>query len=639
MPLAQENKYTLLVESVIDYAMYTLGADGSVLSWNKGAEHCAGYGVEEVIGAGFEMFFVPDDRAVNLPAGLLAEADARGRHVAECWQLRKDGQRFWAHVTIDQVVRADGEHAGYAVLTRDLTERRRAEEDLRRSEEQFRILIQGVTDYAIYLLDPEGNVSSWNLGAQRIKGYAPREIIGKHFSTFYTDEDRAQGLPAKGLATAARLGRFENEGWRVRKDGSRFWAHIVIDRILDDHGHHIGFAKITRDITAKREAEQELAQTREALFHAQKMESVGQLTGGVAHDFNNLLMAIIGNLELLSKRFQDDPQALVLLKNALAGAERGASLTKRMLAFARRQELRPTPLDVRPLVRNIAGLMERSLGSVIGIDMAFPLSLERVLVDGNQLELALLNLVMNARDAMPDGGRIRIAAQSVQVNERHAIGLPEGRYVCLSVSDEGHGMDEATLERATEPFFTTKGVGKGTGLGLSMVHGLAEQSGGRLVLKSDVGQGTRAEIWLPTAPSEQRAEHAPSAMSEPSRHGQLRVMLVDDDPLILATTSAVLEDIGHLTYEMSSANEALEALFGGVEVDLLITDQMMPGVQGHQLIAQVHAQWPQVPAILASGYTETPKELSEQVVRLSKPYTRAELMHAIDKAVLMHISA
>ena len=639
MPFAEENKYALLVDSLIDYAMYTLDADGSVLSWNKGAERCAGYGAEEILGASFEAFFVPEDLALNLPANLLAQANESGRHEAECWQLRKDGNRFWARLTIDPAVGAGGKPAGYAVFMRDLTERKRAEEELRRSEEQFRILVQGVTDYAIYLIDPEGNVSSWNLGAQRIKGYAPREIIGKHFSTFYTEEDRAQGLPAKGLATAARLGRFENEGWRVRKDGSRFWAHIVIDRILDDHGRHVGFAKITRDITAKREAEQELAQTREALFHAQKMEAVGQLTGGVAHDFNNLLMAIIGNLELLAKRFRDDPQGLALLTNALAGAERGASLTKRMLAFARRQELRPAPLDVRPLVRNIAGLMERSLGSMIGIDMAFPLSLERVLVDGNQLELALLNLVMNARDAMPGGGRIRIDAQSVQVNERHAIGLPEGRYVCLSVTDEGHGMDEATLERATEPFFTTKGVGKGTGLGLSMVHGLAEQSGGRLVLKSDVGQGTRAELWLPTAPSEQRAEHVPSPMTEPSRHGQLRVMLVDDDPLILATTAAVLEDIGHLTYEMSSANEALEKLFGGAEVDLLITDQMMPSVQGHQLIAQVHAHWPQLPAILASGYTETPKGLSEQVVRLAKPYTRTELMQAIDKAVLANISA
>jgi PAS domain S-box-containing protein len=639
MPLTEENKYRLLVDSVIDYAIYMLDTEGSVRSWNKGAERCEGYSAEDILGAGFETFFVPDDRAAGLPAGMLAKAVEHGRHETECWQLRKDGSRFWAHLVIDPAFGDEGEQVGYAVLTRDLTERKQAEENLRRSEEQFRILVQGVTDYAIYLIDPEGYVSSWNLGAQRIKGYAPREIIGKHFSTFYTDEDRAQGLPARGLATAARLGRFENEGWRVRKDGSRFWAHIIIDRILDDHGRHIGFAKITRDITAKREAEQELAQTREALFHAQKMEAVGQLTGGVAHDFNNLLMAIIGNLELLTKRVQDDPQAMTLLKNALSGAERGASLTKRMLAFARRQELRPSALDVRPLVRNIAGLMERSLGALIGIDMSFPISLERVLVDGNQLELALLNLVMNARDAMPGGGRIGIAAQSVQVGAGHPLALPEGRYVCLSVSDEGHGMDEATLERAAEPFFTTKGVGKGTGLGLSMVHGLAEQSGGRLVLKSEVGKGTRAEIWLPVAPSEQHAEQPSSPMDEPSRHGQLRVMLVDDDPLILATTSAVLEDIGHLTYEMGSASEALEALFRGVEVDLLITDQVMPAMQGHQLIAQVHGQWPQLPAILASGYTETPKDLSESVVRLAKPYGRADLMRAIDKAVLANISA
>jgi CheY-like chemotaxis protein len=219
------------------------------------------------------------------------------------------------------------------------------------------------------------------------------------------------------------------------------------------------------------------------------------------------------------------------------------------------------------------------------------------------------------------------------------VGLAPGRYVCLSVTDEGQGMDAATLERATEPFFTTKGVGKGTGLGLSMVHGLAEQSGGRLVLHSEAEQGTRAEVWLPVAPTETQMETPPSPMDEPSRNGQLRVMLVDDDPLILATTAAVLEDMGHLTYEKSSANEALEALFGGVELDLLITDQMMPGVQGHQLLLQVRAQWPQLPAILASGYSETPKDLPGNVVRLAKPYGRAELMQAIDNAVLMQMLA
>ncbi|NKJ20331.1 PAS domain-containing sensor histidine kinase [Dyella sp. SG609] len=639
MPLTEENKYRLLVDATIDHAIYMLDTDGAVRSWNRGAERCEGYGAQEILGAPFETFFVPEDRALGLPAEILAKAREQGRHDLECWQLRKDGSRFWAQVTVDPACGDDGEQAGYAILARDLTAAKQAQETLRRSEEQFRILVQGVTDYAIYLLDPEGKVSSWNAGAQRIKGYAPREIIGKHFSTFYTDEDRERGLPAKGLATAARIGRFENEGWRVRKDGSRFWAHIVIDRILDDHGRHVGYAKITRDITARREAEQELANTREALFHAQKMEAVGQLTGGVAHDFNNLLMAIIGNLELLTRRLQHDPSSLALLNNALSGAERGATLTKRMLAFARRQELKPAALDLRPLARNLVGLMERSLGPRIGVDLAFPISLERVLVDANQLELAILNLVMNARDAMPEGGRITLGAQSVQVDEGHAVGLAPGRYVCLSVTDEGQGMDAATLERATEPFFTTKGVGKGTGLGLSMVHGLAEQSGGRLVLHSETEQGTRAEVWLPVAPTETQMETPPSPMDEPSRNGQLRVMLVDDDPLILATTAAVLEDMGHLTYEKSSANEALEALFGGVELDLLITDQMMPGVQGHQLLLQVRAQWPQLPAILASGYSETPKDLPGNVVRLAKPYGRAELMQAIDKAVLMQMLA
>jgi PAS domain S-box-containing protein len=640
LPLfSAENTDRPPVDPHTDYAIYTLDTDGAVRSWNQGAERCEGYAAEDILGANFETFFVAEDRQAGLPARMLAQARDEGRHESECWQCRKDGGRFWARMAVDATYGDAGQPTGFAVLARDLTERQRAEASLRRSEEQFRILVQGVTDYAIYLLDTEGNISSWNVGAQRIKGYAPREIIGKHFSTFYTPEDRESGLPAKGLATAARLGRFENEGWRVRKDGSRFWAHIVIDRILDDDGRHIGFAKVTRDISARREAERELAQTREALFHAQKMEAVGQLTGGVAHDFNNLLAAIIGNLELLEKKLQHDPQGLAWLKNALSGAERGASLTRRMLAFARRQELKPVALDLRPLVRNIAGLMERSLGPQIGIDLSFPMALERVLVDGNQLELAILNLVMNARDALPAGGRIDIGAQSMAIDSGHAVGLPAGRYVCLWVEDQGTGMDATTLERATEPFFTTKGVGKGTGLGLSMVHGLAEQTGGRLVLRSEAGKGTRAEIWLPVALVGEAAERAPSPMDEPSRNGQLRVMLVDDDSLILATTAAVLEDIGHLIYEMSSAGDAMASLLGGVEVDLLITDQMMPAVTGAELIAQVRAQWPKLPAILASGYAETPQGLPEKIVRLSKPYGRAELMRAMDQALLAQMPA
>jgi PAS domain S-box-containing protein len=269
---------------------------------------------------------------------------------------------------------------------------------------RYRLLVEGVTDYAIYMLDPAGIVSSWNLGAQRFKGYEPSEIIGQHFSRFYTAEDQETGLPKRALETAARTGKFEAEGWRVRKDGSRFWAHVVIDPIRDPAGMIVGYSKITRDLTERKAAQDSHEKTLEALVQSQKMEAVGQLTGGIAHDFNNLLMAIQGSLELLRKRVPDDPRITTLLDNALQGAVRGTTLTKRLLAFARRQELIPENVDIAELVRGMTNLLERSLGPSITIETHFPLSLSRVKIDVNQLEMALLNLCVNARDAMPDGG-------------------------------------------------------------------------------------------------------------------------------------------------------------------------------------------------------------------------------------------
>src|SRR3954463_214026 len=269
---------------------------------------------------------------------------------------------------------------------------------------RYRLLVEAVTDYAIYMLDADGIVTSWNPGAQRFKGYTAAEIVGQHFSRFYTAEDRETALPKRALETAAREGKFEAEGWRVRKDGTRFWAHVIIDAIRDDSGRLLGFAKITRDLTERREAQRQLERAREAFFQAQKIEAVGQLTGGVAHDFNNLLMAILGSLELVRKRVPEEPRVTRLIDNAYQAAQRGAPRPQRILAFARRQELKLDAVHIPDLVRGMADLLERSLGPRVTIDTCFPLSINPVLADGNQLELAILNLSMNARDAMPDGG-------------------------------------------------------------------------------------------------------------------------------------------------------------------------------------------------------------------------------------------
>jgi PAS domain S-box-containing protein len=541
-----DGRYRLLIEAVTDYAIYMLDPTGIVSSWNPGAQRFKGYAPSEIIGHHFSRFYTEEDRKAGIPALALEIASREDRFVSEGWRVRKDGTRFWASVVIDPIRRPTGELVGFAKITRDLTERKFAEETLKQSQEQFRLLVQGVTDYAIYMLNPEGIVSNWNLGAQRIKGYLPDEIVGKHFSKFYTDEDREAGEPQRALGTAEQNGRSEKEGWRVRKDGTRFWAHVVIDAIRDDNGKLIGFAKITRDITERKRSQELLEGAREALLQSQKMEAIGQLTGGVAHDFNNLLMAVLGSLELMRKRLPDDPKLMVLLENAVQGAQRGTTLTKRLLAFARRQELKKDVIDIPELVRGMSDLLQRSLGPSIVIETHFPLVAKPVLGDANQLEMILLNLTVNARDAMPNGGQIVIATRDEVLRPGEGSKLSPGTYVCLTVRDTGTGMDEVTLHRAMEPFFTTKGPGKGTGLGLSMVHGVAEQSGGWFTLRSRPGEGTTAELWLPVAEGEAPA----SARSEGvltdtvADRASLTVLAVDDDGLVLTNTVAMLDDLG-----------------------------------------------------------------------------------------------
>lgn len=447
----------------------------------------------------------------------------------------------------------------------DLAQARRREADkLRREVQQldarYRLMVDAVTDYAIFMLDPNGIVTSWNAGGRRFKGYDDAEIIGQHFSRFYTAEDQAAGLPAKALATARREGKFEGEGWRVRKNGERFWAHVVVDAVPGHDGPLIGFAKITRDMTERREAQQALDYARERVLQAQKMEAIGQLTGGIAHDFNNLLTTILGSLELLQRRIPEElPQLLRLVDNAVRGAQRGAALTQRMLAFARCQELNLEPVDIPALVRGMTELLERSIGPTIMIETRFPLGLARISADPNQLEMALLNLMVNARDAMPNGGAIVVSARPARIARGEISDLEPGEYVCLSVVDTGDGMDEATLARAVDPFFTTKELGKGTGLGLPMVHGLAQQSGGRLLLKSRKGEGTTAELWLPTAKGHTAV--APNVAAEPEEKAQtpsLFVLVIDDDSLVLTNMAAMLEDLGHRVFEASSGQQALE---------------------------------------------------------------------------------
>ena len=372
----------------------------------------------------------------------------------------------------------------------------------------------------------------------------------------------------------------------------------------------------------------------DALRQSQKMEAVGQLTGGVAHDFNNLLAAVLGNLELLAKRLPDDPRLHRYVASAIEGARRGASLTQRLLAFARHQDLKFEPVDVQVLVRGMADLLERSIGPTIAIETRFPVRLAPARADANQLEAALLNLAVNARDAMPDGGGIVVAGREEAVDADEALGLASGRYVVLSVRDTGNGMDAATLARAAEPFFTTKAVGKGTGLGLAMVHGLAAQCGGMLRLESAPGTGTTAELWLPVASVDVNRTAMPEPILERAFAHACRVLLVDDDALVLAGTAAMLEDLGHRVTPVGSAVAALAALRSGAGFDLLVTDQMMPGMTGLQLAVEVERLWPGLPILLASGYADLSETEAARLPRLAKPFRQADLAQAIGRLMV-----
>jgi PAS domain S-box-containing protein len=559
-----------------------------------------------------------------------------------------DGRRRQMETHAAPIALADG--TGQLAITRDVTLRRETEDALQQlnlslqakigertreleraltrlgeTERNFELLVDGVTDYALFMLDPTGHIVSWNPGAKRIKGYEASEIIGRHFSLFYTPDAIAREMPARSLATAEREGRFETEGWRVRKDGSRFWANVIIDPIRD-RGELVGFAKITRDITERRATE-------ERLRHAQKMEAVGQFTGGAAHDFNNLLMAILGSLDLLRKRLPDDRGMLALLDNAVQGARRGTLLTQRMLAFARRQELRPEAVDLGRLVAGMKVFLAHSMGAAIDVEVHVSRLLPPVRTDANQLETALQNLALNARDAMAGRGRITIAAREASLDADNPLTLPAARYICLSVSDTGHGMDAATVARATEPFFTTKGIGKGTGLGLSMVDGLAAQSGGRLAVHSEVGVGTRIELWLPIATDEIAAARDPAVVNgyalRPSAQPKV-VLAVDDDDLVLMNVTAMLEDLGHRVIDVGSGAKALEVIDAGTPIDLVISDQAMPGMTGVELLQAIRERRPDLPVILATGFAELPPGTDAAVRRLAKPFTQQELAEAVD---------
>jgi PAS domain S-box-containing protein len=507
------------------------------------------------------------------------------------------------------------------------------------SEQQFQLLVQGVKDYAIFMLDPQGRIATWNSGAERIKGYHAEEIIGEHFSRFYTEEDQREDVPMRSLQQATLEGRFEAEGWRVRKDGSRFQASVVIDAIRDDAGTLIGFAKVTRDVTERHLAQEMLDQARERLLQWQKMEAIGQLTGGVAHDFNNLLTIVIGNLETAQRHLGALTGGVASrlkrsLDNAMRGAQRAATLTQRLLAFSRQQPLDPKPLDINKFIAAEVEFLQRSLGEMIEVQAVGSAGLWPVEVDAHQLGAALLNLAVNARDAMPNGGKLTIETSNALLDHDYCSANPEvipGQYVMIAVSDNGTGMTKDVVDRAFEPFFSTKGVGQGTGLGLSQVYGFIKQSKGHIKIYSEAGEGTTVKIYLPRFLQEidQRDEEEQGAEAVEGP-GHETILVVEDDRDVRAYLVEVLRD---LNYRVLSAHDAVSALGlikqGDIRIDLLLTDVVLPGINGRQLVEQAQNRRPGLKVLFTTGYSRNAivhqGRLDPGVAMIQKPITQEGL--------------
>ena len=575
----------------------------------------------------------PDDRERERAS--MAEAIVSGRdYEIEYRNVWHDGSVHWTEMRARVVQDAAGVPTRMIGVALDTTERKRIEAtlaarvtertaELEASERRFRAIFDSAYQMVL-LTDLDGRIVVANRTALEAAGSTLADVVGQRLwsapwwaATPREAERLRDCFPQTVIGEACR---YETE--LQFPDASVHVIDLSLKPVLDEAGAVVQVIAEGRDIT-------ELKRTEATLRQAQKLETIGQLTGGVAHDFNNLLMAVMANLDMIQRRIDGDPKLQRLIDGALQGAKRGAALTQRLLAFARRQDLQPQAVDVFELVGGMRRLLEQSLGPLVQIVIQGDASIRPVLVDPNQLELAILNLALNARDAMPGGGSIVIRFDEVELGRGHAGSLEPGAYLRLRVADTGHGMDEATLKRAIEPFFTTKGVGKGTGLGLSMIHGLAVQSGGALRLTSAPGDGTTAELLLPLTGAV--TDEALPAATTPPETVSATILVVDDDALIAMSTAMMLEDLGHRVIEVGSGGEALELLQQGSSIDLLLTDHAMPGMTGMELARRARELRPDLPILLATGYGDLRGSPDLPLPRLAKPYQQTQLAAEIAK--------
>ena len=522
---------------------------------------------------------------------------------------------------------------GVALLMLAFTRARRAETAHAAGERHFGLLIDCVADHALYMLDEKGHITDWNAGAERLKGYTATEIVGRHFSCFFTEEDQKAKLPQQALDTAARDGKYEADGWRARKDGSRFFASVVLTALHDASGRLIGFAKFTRDVTERMQQQRALEEARAALVQSQKMEALGQLTGGIAHDFNNLLHVIKNAVAFVRRRLPGaDPDVRRYLDMATQNVDRAAGITQRLLAFSRQQPLEPKPLDSNKLLSSMTALLRSALGERIALETVLAGGIWTVAADINQLETAILNLALNARDAISEYGKLTIETGNAFLDESYAaahVEVKAGQYVMIAVSDTGCGMTKEVAGRAFEPFFTTKEAEQGTGLGLSQVFGFVKQSGGHLKIYSELGEGTTVKLYLPriAAAASEVAKESEPLMAITSGE---TILMVEDDEDVRTFTAEALTELGYQVTVAPDAHAALAVLekLGGVS--LLFTDVGLPnGINGRQLADEARQHWPDIKVLFTTGYAPNAivhhGRLDPGVELIVKPFTQSSL--------------
>ena len=488
---------------------------------------------------------------------------------------------------------------------------------LESTRRHFQFLIDGVVDYAIFALDKEGHVTSWNSTAQKIMGYTPEEIVGKHFEIFYRPDERRAGSPTRALESASQKGKYEVEGWRIRKNGTLFFITGSVSSYRDGAGNLLGFIIILRDATERRDAEEKLVQAREQLAMSQKMEAIGKLTGGIAHDFNNLLMIIGGSAQVFARLL--DPKLPKAIEAIQTAAKRGETLTRQLLTFSRHQHLSPTVVDLNASIKNMRTMIESSLRGNIVYNENLGDGVWSVKVDIAELELAIVNIAVNARDAMPNGGTFTLSVNDVTVDQEIGDNRLRGVFFVIAFSDTGTGIPPNLMSKMFDPFFTTKEVGKGTGLGLSQVYGFAHQAGGTVTADSKVGQGTTITVYLPYCADEQITSSPAKTKTQNSQ--RQTVLVVDDSVDVAEVTSSLFEHLGYETIYRDSAEAALQLLEAGTKVDFVFSDIVMPGtVDGVGLAREIRSRYPNLPVALTTGYSDAAIAAPSNLRILRKPF-------------------